>query len=572
MHLVTKTYWGPNPFSSRACVVFRFGTLAPTEASTLMGSHAEVSNYLSSRYGYAPPPKPQEAVTGLAAVLDFLATASLFILNHARGDLDASGYRTADASPVLYVEFHDPELTLQAVKLLLRMSLQFNAAKTATFDATLNRFWDQCQAKHPDFQAHTLITAAKSRRIHFASLGKRVWLYGMGAHSKTFFETSTMEDRTGGSKTDKLSGKEVFRVVGAPTAPYRIVLTRSELLGAVAEIGFPCAIKPIRAGAGRGVTANIKSPEQVAFAYAEAAKFTKVGDGIMVEEHVPGRDYRLLFVRGEFVACASSVAPFVTGDGVRSIGALVDEVNAGRTRSLSRSAYLRPIKVDDSVRETLSVQGLGLHSVLPIGTIISLRRNTNLGGGGTSQLFATVHPDVLAAAQRIARHSELHSVGIDYITEDIAASPAVSCGKFTELNKVPGVPLLLAAGFDIVKLGGRFLGEDTRNVEVKLYVLRPEQLEKFKSSYRGDCALFLPNTVAKGGTFRRFESSHFKPLLTMVLAYKSLDALDIVATPDFLDEHGFPTEHLSEVIVGASCMTRAIAETLAMLACKVRHV
>lgn len=572
MHLVTKTYWGPNPFSSRACVVFWFKTLASTEASTLMGAHAAVTNYLRSGYGYAPSAKPKDGVTGLAAVLDFLATASLFILNHVRGDLDESGYRTADGSPVLYVEFHDPELTLQAVKLLLGMALGFDAAKKETLDADLNRFWDLCQAKHPDFQAHALITAAKSRRIHFASLGKKVWLYGMGTHSKTFFETSTMEDVTRGPKTDKLAGKQIFRIVGAPTAPYRIVPTRSELLGAVAEIGFACALKPIRAGAGRGVTANIRTPEQLEFAYAEAAKFGKVGDGIMVEEHVPGRDYRLLFVRGEFVACASSVAPFVSGDGVRSIRALVDAVNAGRTRSLYRSGYLRPIKVDDSVRETLAIQGLGLHTVLPIGKTINLRRNTNLGGGGISQPFDTVHPDVLAAAQRIARHVGLHSVGIDYITEDIAASPAVTRGKFTELNKVPGVPLLLAAGFDIVQLGGRFLGEDTRNFEVKLYVLRQEQLEKFKSSYRGGCALFLPDTVVKAGAVTRFASSHFKPLLTKVLSDKSLDALDIVATPGFLDEHGFPTEHLSEVIVGESCMTQTISETIAMLGCRVRHV
>ena len=160
MRIATRTYWGPNPFTTRACVVLRFETLAPSEASILSRSHAVVANYLSEGFGYNPPPAPKDGVAGLASALDFLATASLFILNHVRGDLDVSGYRIVDGTPVLFVEFHHPGLTLRAVQLLLGMIAGFSAEKKESLDTILNRFWDLCQAKHPDFQAHALIAAA----------------------------------------------------------------------------------------------------------------------------------------------------------------------------------------------------------------------------------------------------------------------------------------------------------------------------------------------------------------------------------------------------------------------------
>ncbi len=78
---------------------------------------------------------------------------------------------------------------------------------------------------------------------------------------------------------------------------------------------------------------------------------------------MPGRDYRLLFVRGDFLGCASSVAPFIIGDGVKTVRELIGSINSKRTRNLYESKYLRPTKVDASVIEALSVQGLGLHAM-----------------------------------------------------------------------------------------------------------------------------------------------------------------------------------------------------------------
>ena len=99
---------------------------------------------------------------------------------------------------------------------------------------------------------------------------------------------------------------------------------------------------------------------EIDFAYREALRFCKDEPWLMVEEHIDGRDHRLLFAGGAFVGCASSLAPSVTGDGRRSIRELIEAVNAGRTLNLYASGYLRLILTRDDLaiaRRSPSVPG-----------------------------------------------------------------------------------------------------------------------------------------------------------------------------------------------------------------------
>lgn len=571
MKVTIKTYWGPNRYSTRPCVIFCFEEIEEEKISTMRRSCVDAANYLKRNFGY-PHALERRISIDNNDVFDFLSSAAIFILNYVRGELDESGYVPDSTVPTVFVEFHKPELTVKALNILLNLLFRISVARDNEFNAILNSFWNECQKGHPDFQAHALITAAKTKRIHYANLDKKIWLYGMGSKSKIFFETSTIEDLQNGIKADKLSGKQLFSTVGAPTACYRVVKDRAELLTAISDIGFPCAIKPVYSGSGKGVTANIKTFGEVEFAYAEAIKFSGKNNEIMVEEYVPGRDYRLLFIRGDFIGCASSVAPFVIGDGVKSVRELIDSINIKRTRNLYESKYLRPIKVDASVIETLSVQGLGLNTILQPGQKVKLRRNTNLGGGGFTETFENVHHEVLAIAKKIAGHSGLHSVGIDYITQDITTSPSVSGGKFTELNKVPGVPLFLAAGYDIAKLGAHFLGKNIGSIVVNLFILQNDHFQEFLQSYSGKYALFLPNIVVKKGKTSKFENSHFKQIIGNVFSDKELNSLDIVARLEFVEEFGFPTEHVTKVFVGESCKTKTVYETIEKLHCHVQYV
>ena len=570
MKTTYKTYWGPNSFCRRPCVVFRFEDVSGDEMSRMTFSCVEVARYLNRHFRF-PNSYDRKGSICWNDVLDFLSNAAVFVLNYVRGDLDESGFVADENGAIVFVEFHQPELVIKAIRILLNVLFRFSPSKEREYTSALNAFWDECHGRHPDFQAHALIAAAKSKNIYYTNLGRKIWLYGMGSNGNVFFETSTIDDLKNGIETDKVSGKAIFNAVGAPTARYQVVRDHSDLMSAIRKIGFPCAIKPVHAGRGNGVTANIRTLKEVEFAFAEASRFCKKSHDIMVEEFVPGRDYRLLFVRGDFVGCASSVAPFVIGDGIRSIRKLIDDINSARTRNLYQSGYLRPIKVDDSVIETLSVQNLGLDSILQSGQKVILRRNTNLGGGGVTEFYDKVHPDVLAIAARIARHSGLHSVGIDYITENINSSPSLSGGKFTELNKVPGVPLFLAAGYDITNLGKRFLGDDIGNIDVNLFIFNKDDLRKFLESYSGEYAILTPDIVVKRGKSLKIPNGNFRELLNKVLLDRTLHSLDIIAHLNFVEEFGFPTEFLSKVFVGKSCNTKMVCSTIERLDCTVEY-
>ena len=570
MKVNVSTYWGPNRYCTRPSVVFCFEEISEEKMSVMQRSFVALAKYLQKNFGYSHTFDEQSAIVR-NDVFEFLSSAAIFILNYVRGDLEESGYVVDNMVPVLFVEFHKPELTVKAVNILLKLLFRGSKGKEHEVYSVLNAFWDECQRGHPDFQAHALITAAKSKKMFYQNLDKKVWLYGMGKKSKIFFETSTIEDLQREVKTDKLSGKNIFNAVGAPTAQYKIVKDRDELFAAVHDIGFPCAVKPVHSDSGRGVTANIRTFDDVGFAYAEAKKYTGKSNEIMVEEHVPGRDYRLLFLRGDFIGCASSVAPFVIGDGARSIRELINAVNSKRTRNLYVSNYLRPIKIDASVKETLLVQGYDLRTVLEQGQKVTLRRNTNLGGGGSTELFENVHHDILNHAKQIARYCGLHSVGIDYITEDIGAPPSISGGKFTELNKMPGVPLFLAAGYDIARLGDQFLGSRVGNIELNLFVFQKERCNELLQSYSGEYAVFLPNTIVRKGQKINVENGHFRQLVGKVLSDKQLKSLDIIAALEFVEQYGFPTEHISTVFIGELCKTRIVCETIEKLNCRVQY-
>ena len=549
------TYWGPSHYSKRPCVAFTFEERTTDAERHLIERCQSAQNYLTANLSYR---KASEKIETLKDAFTFIAHASLFILNYVRGDLSEHGYIEATEKPTVYIEFHSPKLTVKALEIVLSLGL----LEKSKHETTLGNFWDECQRIHPDFQAHTLITAAKKRGLYYTSVGGGVWLYGSGELSRAFFETSPVEDMEQEFQADKLSGKMLFEKLNIPTADYEIAENYDEVIAAAQRIGFPCAIKPIASGSGKGVTANIQSIEEVSFAFSEASKHLRKSKKIIIERFIDGRDYRLLVVNGRYVGCASSSAPSIIGDGTSTVGELIAEKNRKRSRNLYASGYLRPINIDASVIETLTVQKLDLDSILPAEKQVTLRRNTNLGGGGSTEIFDNVHPTVVNYAEKIARSSGLYSVGVDYISKSIEVPPEISNGKFTELNRTPGVPLFIAAGYDINQLGDTFLGPSINNIPINLYILRPSNMQKFFDSYSGKDALFLPNILVRKGKVIQAKKAHFSQLLIKTLADRSLTALDIIGSDEFMKKNGFPTEHLSKIVIENLCMSNFVKKTI----------
>jgi cyanophycin synthetase len=103
------------------------------------------------------------------------------------------------------------------------------------------------------------------------------------------------------------------------------VLSAEDAWAAACEIGCPVVVKPQDGNQGKGVAVNLGTREQIEAAYAIAFE---VSDEVLVERFLPGHDYRLLVVGDKLIAAARRDPPLVIGDGVHSIGQLVERVNS----------------------------------------------------------------------------------------------------------------------------------------------------------------------------------------------------------------------------------------------------
>ena len=102
--------------------------------------------------------------------------------------------------------------------------------------------------------------------------------------------------------------------------------TRSDAIAAAQALDGPIVIKPIDGNQGRAVTIGVLSDDEVIAAFDAAASASR-RTSAMIQRAVPGTDHRVLVVGGKFVACAERIPAHVVGDGIRSIRALIEEVN-----------------------------------------------------------------------------------------------------------------------------------------------------------------------------------------------------------------------------------------------------
>ena len=91
--------------------------------------------------------------------------------------------------------------------------------------------------------------------------------------------------------------------LGLPTSPYRFADTLPELQAAIADIGYPCLIKPVMSSSGKGQS-RIDGPEEIAAAWDYAMRGGRVGRGRVIVEGYIDFDYEItqLTVRAKNVA------------------------------------------------------------------------------------------------------------------------------------------------------------------------------------------------------------------------------------------------------------------------------
>lgn len=282
--------------------------------------------------------------------------------------------------------------------------------------------------------------AAIERDIPVRRLGdQNLLLLGHGKFCKRIWATIT--DQTSALATDLVSDKYLTAQLlgdnGIPVPRHRIVQGVEQARQAFRQLGCPAVVKPLSGNHGNGVTIDIKSEAEIERAYDIAREYD---EEVLVEEYIPGRQYRLCVVNGKLAAAAERIPAYVIGDGRHTITELVELVNAHPDRGEGHAKALTKIAIDAVAITVLAKQNLSPQSVPPLKQIVRIRDCANISAGGTAvDVTGIVHPDNIQMAERTARLVGLDVAGIDLVAVDIASPVVAGNGAVIEVNAAPGI-------------------------------------------------------------------------------------------------------------------------------------
>ena len=220
--------------------------------------------------------------------------------------------------------------------------------------------------------------------------------------------------------------------------PSHVVCAASDLATArrfMSGLGKPCVVKPARrTGAGAGITTGVRTLPRLIAALARAG--AHCGE-VIVEEEVGGDNLRLLYLDGELIDSVRRLPPVVRGDGVLSIGKLIETENADRLRN-GTDAGQTLLTIDAELRGTLRRQGYRLQSVPEVGSIITVKSVVNDNRGDDNVAVDRLSTDIIDSGARAAEAVGVRLAGVDVITPDPALSLDEAGGVIIEVNTTPG--------------------------------------------------------------------------------------------------------------------------------------
>lgn len=236
---------------------------------------------------------------------------------------------------------------------------------------------------------------------------------------------------------DKYVTKMLLKAGGIPVPAGCVVRSEEAARNALTKIRSPVVVKPLDGHKGNGVSVGLKTADEIIEAYRQAARYSRA---VLLEEQLPGRDFRVLVVNGKVFAAAERIPANVTGDGIHTISELVAIENENPARGVGREKSMTRIRLDRVATSYIASGGHNLNNIPASGTTVFLRGNANLSQGGCcDDITDELHPDVRNLCERAARIIGLPLCGIDLILENATSSPWGQKGGIIEINAGPGI-------------------------------------------------------------------------------------------------------------------------------------
>lgn len=196
-------------------------------------------------------------------------------------------------------------------------------------------------------------------------------------------------------------------------------------------------IKPKSTNFGLGISIfkNGATKEELLKAFEIAFKHDNT---VLLEEFIPGKEYRFLVINDKVVGILHRVPANVVGDGVNSIRELVHIKNQDSLRGKGYKTPLEKIKLDDNAALFLENQNKDFDYVPPKDEVVYLRENSNISTGGDSIDYTDLIPDKFKEiAINAAKAVNAKICGVDIMLEDYSSEN--SNYGIIELNFNPAI-------------------------------------------------------------------------------------------------------------------------------------
>ncbi|MGD9388401.1 MAG: N-acetylglutaminylglutamine synthetase [Gammaproteobacteria bacterium] len=189
-------------------------------------------------------------------------------------------------------------------------------------------------------------------------------------------------------------------------------------------------VKPARGEQGRGISVDVRVPEELAAAIDAAER---VSERVLLESYVPGDDLRVIVIDYHVVAAALRKPAEIVGDGKHDIRTLIEKQSRRRAAATGGESS---IPLDEETERCINRKGHELDEVLPAGEALQVRATANLHTGGTlHDVTDELSPHLRAVCERAARLLKIPVVGLDLLVPDPAGDEYV----FIEANERPGL-------------------------------------------------------------------------------------------------------------------------------------
>jgi hypothetical protein len=266
--------------------------------------------------------------------------------------------------------------------------------------------------------------ASKTRSVYFGA-GRCSWYPQNNSTAATLASDKYFANRILQRAGVTNLGGEYFFLHGRRRSHRAPGHEREDAFAYLRKLGGTAFVKPLSGS--RGDFAQIIGGEALLAAYL--AEVSQYYDSILIQPIVAGNEYRIFLLDDEIVYSARKYPPFVTGDGVRSIGDLLIAHNEGL-----RANGLSPVSASPDA-------ALGI--VLPKGERWEIPGRMNLSAGGTMMLEAASSDAALTLARTAARALGLRVAAVDMFI-DIGGEPGAM--RVIEVNANPSIRLLEESG------------------------------------------------------------------------------------------------------------------------------